>query len=215
MEESIIFSEAWRYFLSIIASVILIAGAARYIRSIAKRVVITRPLAWCSITLLMAATLYTQLMMIGFQPSLIVLASYVAACAMICLVSFFQKRYDDHAKPLEWIFLLWSVIAVCIYIVTKDVYAIMWCALCGHVFISVITFFNGSSATLLSQCSSMWCCTMIAQCLVIFTCIDQNYLYAIVPAYLLLFNAIMTVTTSRKILHKWRIKLIRKPKCQT
>ncbi|MBX7107786.1 MAG: hypothetical protein K1X61_03960 [Chitinophagales bacterium] len=187
-----LFSSVTEQYISFVAGLLIIAAQLILLRDVYQGKMRPSLLSWLGWALLMGTSLLSQIAGIGWQWSLTGLLLSTIGCFAIFFLSFIINNYQ--VSKGDGVFLLLGLVCLCIYVVSED-------PVITTVF-AILADFVAGIPTILSaykkpemQKTSAWYFGFISWSFSLLLCFGHEWLYALFPVYLFLYNGAMVYLT--------------------
>ncbi|MGB3074844.1 MAG: hypothetical protein WBB36_05965 [Chitinophagales bacterium] len=182
--------------LSIIAGLLIIAAQLLLLNDVYRRKMKPSLLSWLGWTLLMGTSLVSQIAGAGWQWSLVGLLLSTMGCFAIFILSLLLDNFL--IKKADWIFLLLGMLCLLIYLLSKDPWLTTVFAILAD-FVTGIPTIQNAYTKPETQKTAAWTCGLVSWSVFLFICLGHDWLYALFPVYLFLYNGTMVYLTFRVV----------------
>jgi hypothetical protein len=172
----------------------LIIGSAQliYLINTVTKKVRPSPLSWIGWAFLMGTSVVSQVYTKGWQWSITSVLCSTAGCLTIGIAALVTRNYSLHRK--DWQYVVWSALCVGIYLLSGNPWMTTGFAVCADAILGVPTVVKAWRDPV-SERSAAWVLGVVASTLALIICVGHDWIYVLFPAYLFLFNGMMTYLT--------------------
>ncbi len=180
---------------SVVAAIFIVTAQVIFVRDIFRRKIKPSVLSWIGWALLMGTSMVSQIYSMGWAWSLTGVVFSTIGCLFIFVTSLSLNQYL--IKKTDWKFLALGLICVIIYYTSKDPWLTTCFAILADLAVGIPTLMHAWKDPH-TQKSIAWKLGFISWIFSLILCIGHDWLYALFPIYLFLFNGIMIFFTERK-----------------
>lgn len=181
-----------------VAALFVIIGQVNFILDIFKRKIRPSALSWIGWVLLMGTSLMAQVLSKGWEWNLTGLAFSTFGCFIIFIISISLNQYI--IKKTDWIFMALGFICVLIYFQSHDPWFTTCFAILADLAVGIPTLIHAYKDPQ-TQKSIAWKLGFVSWIFSLVLCIGHDWLYALFPIYLFVFNGTMIFLTERTATH--------------
>jgi hypothetical protein len=185
----------YSFALNIIAGLFLAAAQSIYIVQILKKQITPSLLTWLGWSILVGLALFSQLIEYGWDWALIGHLFSAFGCTFIFFSAFFTKNFVILSK--DWHFLYMGLGCVILYISHSDPWSTSIFAIIADALLGMPTLIKAIKSPKTEK-SIAWNIALGCWALTLITCINNNLIFFIFPAYCFLFNGSMSYLTRGK-----------------
>lgn len=180
--------------IGVAAGSLTILAQGTYFITLMKRKVKPSILSWFGWSVLLGVSFYSQLEGKGWQWSQTSLILSSVACFLIPAGAIALGYYSLIKR--DWIFLALGVICIYIYVESNDPWYTTIYAISADLLMAIPTFAKAYKKPE-SEKTNAWYFSLTSWGLSLMICINHDFLYALFPIYLFLFNLTMIILTRR------------------
>lgn len=191
--------------IAVIVIILLALAAITYIIPLMKGQLSPRPLTWIGWTILMGISLYSQVVVRGWEWNEAGITLSILGCFTISILSLKKRSHivEDpkeakKKKLIDWTCVTLAVVCVGIYTTTKDPWLTTIFAIIADFLVGIPTQRNAYKDPE-SEKSIAWPLGVAAFVLTIINCIGFDLIYYAFPIYLFFVNLSLTILTNRKV----------------
>ena len=181
-----------------IAAGFIITGQVIFVLDIFKRKIKQSALSWIGWVLLMGTSLVAQMFAKGWEWNLTGLAFSTLGCFIIFIISISLNQFI--IKSSDWIFMFLGFLCVLIYFQSKDPWLTTIFAILADLAVGIPTLVHAYKEPQ-TQKSIAWKLGFVSWIFSLILCIGHDWLYALFPIYLFLFNCAMILLTEKRTKH--------------
>lgn len=178
--------------LGVLAGVVIGSAQLIYLTNTVQRKIKPSVLSWLGWAFLMGTSLVSQIATKGWQWSMTSIGCSTFGCLAIAAVAFFSGHFSLLRK--DWSFLVLGCLCLCIYMLSNNPWATTLFAIGADALLGIPTIVKAVRDPA-SERSPAWVLGVISSTLALIICIGHDLIYALFPAYLLLFNGSMAWLT--------------------
>ncbi|HVS96720.1 MAG TPA: hypothetical protein VHE54_09545 [Puia sp.] len=178
--------------VGVLAGILIGSAQVIYLINTVHRKITPSVLSWLGWAFLMGTSLVSQVMTRGWQWSMTSILCSTFGCLAIAAVAFSSGNFSLLRK--DWSFLLMGCLCLCIYLLSNNPWATTMFAIGADGLLGVPTVAKAWREPA-SERSPAWALGMISSVLALAICVGHDLIYALFPAYLLLFNGTMAWLT--------------------
>lgn len=180
--------------ISFFAGSLIVFAQLTLIRDVFRKKISPSLLSWFGWALLMGTGLLSQIIEKGWEWNLIGLSISTLGCLFIFLSAWILNNYL--IKKSDWSFLVLGLVCLFIYITSKDPWLTTGFAILADFIVGIPTLVHAYKNPV-TQRTFAWTIGFFSWILTIFICIGHEWIYALFPIYLLLYNGAMMLLTRR------------------
>ena len=175
----------------------LIIGSAQiiYLANTLRGKIRPSVLSWTGWALLMGTSLVSQIVVIGWQWSLVSIGASTAGCLAIAFSALLSRNFS--LIPRDWVFLVLGLCCMGIYYLSGNAWATTLFAILADALLAVPTLTKAWREPA-SERSVAWLLGVASAVLALVVCIGHDPLYFMFPAYLVLLNGWLAWLTRRR-----------------
>jgi len=149
-------------------------------------------LSWVGWAFLMGTSVVSQVIAKGWQWSMTSVLSSAVGCLTIGLVALFSGNYS--LQRGDWKFLGLGALCVCIYVLSGNPWMTTGFAIAADALLGLPTILKAVREPALEK-SPAWVLGVVSSTLALAICVGHSWIYVLFPAYLFLFNGMMSWLT--------------------
>ena len=181
--------------LGIISGILMFLAQATYFRDIIRKRVLPSVLSWFGWALLMGMGFLSVVLSEGWEWSHFGILVASLGCVIIGSTALFKNQYS--LEKSDWIFLFIGLICVVLYMLTENALLTTVYAIIADFILAIPTIIkaykDGST-----EKSMAWYLGLMTWLISLVICVNQDFIYALFPIYLVLFSGMMIYFQSRK-----------------
>ena len=166
-----------------------------YFRDILKRRVLPSVLSWFGWALLMGMGFLSVVLSEGWGWSHFGILVASIGCVIIAATALFTKQYSLEKR--DWSFLFIGLICVVLYLLTEDALLTTIYAIIADFILAIPTIIKAHKDGSTEK-SMAWYLGLATWLISLAICVNQDFIYALFPIYLILFSGMMIYFQSRR-----------------
>lgn len=187
-----LFTEPTERYVGFLAGTLIVFAQVVLLRDVYRRKMHPSLLSWLGWALLMGTSLVAQIWGSGWQWSLVGLFLSTLGCLAIFTLAAYMNHFM--VRKSDWIFLSLGLICLVIYLLSKDPWLTTGFAILADFTAGFPTIQQGYARPH-TQKSLAWLLALISWSFALLICIGHEWLYALFPIYLFLYNGTMLYLT--------------------
>ena len=188
--------ENFEFVIGTITGVLMILTQLIYIKDITSLKVKPSILSWFGWSLLMGASLWSQIYELGWEWSLTGVLVSVIGCLAIALIALMKNNYS--LKKIDWLVLICGLVCVGLFILSKDPVLTTIYAVIADLIIGIPTIVKTYKEPA-SEKSKAWKIGLLTWTLSLLICFNHDWIFSLFPVYLFVFSLTMVGLQYRRI----------------
>jgi len=185
----------YEFIVNVIAGMFLAVAQFIYIYKIAKKQITPSLFTWLGWSILVGVSLFSQIYEYGWNWALMGHLFSAFGCFIIFISTLITKNFIVVKK--DWTYLYIGSVCIIIYTLFKDPWSTTIFAILADGILGIPTILKAIKNPNTER-SLGWNIALGCWSLTIITCIDEDFIYVLFPAYCLAFNLTMSYLTTKK-----------------
>lgn len=187
--------ESYQFLLNIAAGIILMTAQLFYIRQVYRKEITPSLFTWFGWAVLVGVSLIAQFIYFGWTWILVGHTFSALGCLTIFLVALLSKNYQISRN--DWIYLISGFACLVLYLIFQDPWSTTIFAIAADLLLGIPTLIKAVHQPQTEK-SIGWNIALFCWTITLITSYDKSILLILFPLYCFLFNAAMTVLTTKK-----------------
>ena len=181
--------------IGIISGALIAIAQITYISNTFTKKVTPSILSWYGWAFLMGTSAIAQILEKGWEWSMTSLVLSAFGCVVVATAAILMRNYSLHKN--DWIFLLLGFVCAAVYLTSKNAWITTVFAIIADFVMGVPTLLKAWKTPALER-SNAWWFGLASWTLALIICWHRDWLYALFPIYLFLYNGAMAVLTTER-----------------
>ena len=178
--------------IGLLSAFVISSAQVIYLTNTIRRKIRPSVLSWIGWSFLMGTSVVSQVIAKGWQWSMTSVLSSAVGCLTIGLVALFSGNYS--LERGDWKFLGLGVLCVGIYLLSGNPWLTTAFAITADALMAIPTVLKAIKEPALEK-SPAWVLGVVSSVLALAICYGHSLIYVLFPAYLFLFNGLMSWLT--------------------
>lgn len=181
---------------AVLAALLIIAAQFTYILHIFQRKIKPSALSWSGWFILMFVALYAQIVDSGWNWSITGFSIATFGCGFIAVSSLITKQFSYRKR--DWFYFYLGLSCAAVYMISGSPWLTTIASILADLIIGIPTLIKVYQHPV-SEKTRAWSYGLISWVISLILSFDQDPLFILFPAYLVLFNVTMIIFSNRKI----------------